>query len=181
MYYISDSHALLLLRYGDLIVSWFIHSFIPSIHPMLNGQRSLIYDNILLLCSTFLCKIAWYGIRCGAGTWWKAMKMLYTVPNVAPLQRVVTVGHLTFTRCQLWGFYYRDEDFALVVCVKDRLFKWKPERQKSKKKNKKKLFLAFWQKKCFCCLCTYICIHIYLYVYVYICTNVYVYMCVQIK
>lgn len=57
MYYISDSHALLLLFYGNLIVPWFIHSFIPSIHLMLNGQRSLIYDNILLLCPTFLCVI----------------------------------------------------------------------------------------------------------------------------
>lgn len=84
MYYISDSRALLPLRYGDLIVSWFIHSFIPSIHPMLNGQRSLIYDNILLLCSTFLCTIARCGIRCGAGTWWKAMKMLDVVQMCAP-------------------------------------------------------------------------------------------------
>lgn len=84
MYYISDSHALLLLRHGDLIVSWFIHSFIPSIHPMLDGQRSLIYDNILLLCSTFLCMIMWYGIRCGAGTWWKTIKKVERGANVPP-------------------------------------------------------------------------------------------------
>lgn len=72
MYYISDSHALLLFCYGNLIVPWFIHSFIPSIHLMLNGQRSLIYDNILLLCPRFLCMIVWPGMM---GWWYKDVKV----------------------------------------------------------------------------------------------------------
>lgn len=81
MYYISDSHALLLLCYGNLIVPWFIHSFIPSIHLMLNGQRSLIYDNILLLCPRFLCMIVWYGIRYDMGIWSKPVKILHILPR----------------------------------------------------------------------------------------------------
>lgn len=154
MYYISDSLALLLLRYGDLIVSWFIHSFIPSIHPMLNGQRSLIYDNILLLCSTFFCIVMWYGIRCGARTWWKAMKMLYTLQMCPPpvLSRWDTCL-VTRSQDDIFNAFTVMTRISRIMCV----YNINCASGNQKEENQKKQFLLFWlQWFCLCIIRSYV-------------------------